>query len=207
MSTLTPKNLATTKTQSEFSFGLCVWLGGVFLLLALASCTAKVVDKNADNRQKATSFGLTRVFQRVIRFDCQNKVLSDQVETVGAPTQLISVEPNTRVNFEDSYFENKTLGTKPSCVVDKTQFQIDYSLGFCNMQVQTGVNEIQYRFYYCPEYKTKPDSHGNPTKYCAAPLEVREEGSFFIDVNYSEVHRDGTMEVHKTPEQCQPPKN
>jgi len=176
-----------------------------FILTAfilLAGCTAQVIDKNAQSQEEASLIPLTRVFQRVIRFDCAGNVQSDQIETTQSPTATIKISPVSRKDIYSSDFENLTLNTQASCIVDHSEFNLDYSYGACNMRVASGTNQIRYRFYYCPQWATKYDSQGKAYQACVGTLELREEGITWVRVTYEEINKTETLEYHPSAESC-----
>ncbi|WP_413288843.1 hypothetical protein [Bdellovibrio sp. HCB337] len=173
------------------------------LLLTLAACSGQNLNKEADTAEKASTISLSRVNQRVIRYDCQGAVTSDRVEATRAPVQNVNIQPRLQENLFNSDFDNLTLNTKAGCIVGYTQFTVDYSYGWCNMRVGPGVNEIRYRFYYCDKKITHQDPNGNSYETCDGTPELREEGKTYINVFYEETNSNEVMEVRPTPESCQ----
>jgi hypothetical protein len=166
----------------------------------LIACTGQYLDKTGDP-SKASVISLTRVSQRVIRYDCNGRMTSDMTETVGSPTQLVTIQPRTRTNLETSSFSNLTMGTKANCIFDVGNFYVDYYDGWCSMRVGSGKNEIRYSFTYCDQSTTRYDGNGNPVQDCTS--RSYETGTTWIDVSYSEDFRSGTQEIRPSAESCQ----
>jgi len=171
-------------------------------LLFLIACTSQNINKNADTVDQASVVSLTRVFQRVVRYDCNGAVSSDQIETVQSPVDTITINPKTSDKLYSSTFDNLTLNTSPNCIVGYNEFNVDYSEGWCNMRVASGNNQIRYRFYYCDQIVTKYDSQGNPYTVCATDPILGEEGTTWINVSYSESTLPDTLSVHPDPDTC-----
>lgn len=168
----------------------------------LIACSGEYLDKGGDP-SKASVIPLTRVFQRVIRYDCNGRVTSDMTETVGSPTQLVTIPPHTSENLESSSFSNITMGTKANCIFDVGSFYVDYYDGACSMRVGAGKNEIRYDFTYCDQKTTRYDSQGNAYQECApTATRTHETGTSWIDVSYSEETRSGSLEIRPSAESC-----
>lgn len=167
----------------------------------LIACSGRYLDKE-DDPSKASVVSLTRVYQRVIRYDCNGHTTSDMTETVQSPTQLMTIEPATRKNLETSSFKNLTMGTKANCIFDVGNFYVDYYDGWCSMRVGSGKNQIEYDFTYCEQSTTRYDSNGNATQECIGVGRTHETGKTWIDVSYNEEHREGTQEIRPSAESC-----
>lgn len=181
--------------KNTFSVLLYATLG------TLIACSGQYLDKEGDP-SKASVVSLTRVYQRVIRYDCNGHITSDKTETVASPTQLVTIQPRTRTKLETSSFKNLTMGTKANCIFDMDNFYVDYYDGWCSMRVGSGKNEISYDFTYCDESTTRYDANGNPYQECVGAGRSHETGTSWIDVSYSEENRSGSQEVRPTPESC-----
>ena len=184
-------------TSHEFRFLLLV------ALLALAAC-GQEIKKDANQVTEASTVSLSRVYQRVVTYDCNGKVVSDAVDTVATPVQAITISPKSTANLYSSSFENLTMNTKPNCVVSNTTFNVDFEDGWCNMRVASGANQIHYRFFYCDNRETRQDDQGNSYEVCKTEPEVREEGLTWIRVTYQESKKSDTLEIHPSAESCQP---
>ncbi len=167
------------------------------LTMNLTSCNRNEISKSNDTVDKAETFHLVEKRQRVMRYNCQNVLISDRVETVQAPILPMSIKPKTNLNVYSSTFKNLTVGTTAGSVINYTDFTIDLNPGLLNLEVQLGSNQISYQFYYCDQLSTVPGSH-----LCATPAELRESGSVFINVSYENIDLDGTSAIHPSPESC-----
>jgi hypothetical protein len=174
----------------------------IFLLLfssTLFSCTADVLDKDADTPEEAVEHTLLREWQRVIRYDCNNKVVSDKIETVRSPTKYVSIVPDTTKDFYSSGIRNVTNN---AWIGGSYQFTIDMAPSLLNLKVEEGLNRLDYKFYYCTEYLT--DELGRPTSDCAKTPTIDEAGTLYIKVIYQQKWLDGFIESKPTAEECKP---
>jgi hypothetical protein len=174
------------------------------LLLGLSAfaCAPKELDKSATTPEQAAESAptvLTRQWQRVIRYDCNNQVTSDKMETVKSPIQNVSIKPFEYTNLYSSEFKNLTNGSSPS-TLNLTDFVIDMAPSAFNMKVEEGINKIEYKFLYCDQ--TVVDAQGQTT--CAKAPDVRESGTFFLNISYVQQNLDGFLELKPSPEECKP---
>lgn len=160
-------------------------LSSAFLL---TGCGAAKLDKNSKN-----SLGIEREYQRIVRRDCNDNVISDKVETVKSPTAWVEIEPADRYRVWSSSFRNVTTNSSAAWIVEYSKFQVDYSSGALNMNVQLGDNSINYKFYECVDIAPPTTADGAPT--CRVPLRVIEEGFLALHINYSEKYLDGYQEI------------
>lgn len=173
---------------------------GLFAItLLLGSCSQKEANKNSDTVDKAQAFVLIEQRQRVIRYNCQDQVISDKIESVKPPIEHLSIHPQSSVQIYSSTFENVTIHTVPGVIVNYTDFTIDLNPGAFNLEVQVGINQIDYKFYYCSQLMPAP----NEGK-CAQMPELRESGSLFINVSYENIELPGESIVKPSLEQCKP---
>lgn len=173
-----------------------------FLLGCLASmlgaCSAKNLDKELlktpDQALQADAHVLTRDWKRVVRHDCSGAVTSDKIETIKSPRELVSIKPNTFFALVSSQFTNETTGSGSPLITNYTDFTIDMSPTLLNMQVNEGINKINYQFLYCEHY--------NADLSCASAPVVHEQGSIYINVVYQQNFLDGVNMVYPTTEEC-----
>lgn len=156
-------------------------------IVLLTGCGATTLDKYS-----ATSIGIQREYQRVIRFDCDNQVISDKIETVRAPTEWVEIPPTRPSRVWSSSFYNTTTRSSAGMIAGNSKFQIDYSWGALNMHVQSGSNTIDYKFYECEEI-APPIPNQSPT--CKTTPRLIEEGNLTINVSYNERTLGGHQEV------------
>ena len=167
--------------------------------IAIAACSPNNLDKSDTSIASAKSYTITRQFQRVVRYNCGGQVTSDKTETVAPPNIYVQISPQNGYHLDHSAYLNLTTGSSPGCIVSQTQFSIDTSPTACNMQVNPGLNQIQYSFYYCDGYTQQTD--GN--QICTTPLHIDETGKIYINVVYQEETLNGSSEVKPDPTQCQ----
>jgi hypothetical protein len=175
----------------------------LFALLALSvsACSRKELNKDDDTVNEAKTYYLLEQRQRVIRYNCQDQITSDKIETTKAPIDYVSIKPNSYKNLYGSSFDNLTMGTHAGSTIDYTDFTIDINPGFLNLEVAIGTNEISYKFYYCSQFLPPPKE-----TLCAVQPEIRESGSVFINVVYESIELPGQSVIKPTPESCLPPK-
>lgn len=166
-------------------------------LLSLISCARKELNKEDDTVDEAQVHHLKEERQRVIRYDCQNAVVSDRVETVAAPIEHLSIKPTSSSQLFSSEFKNLTLNTLAGSISNYTDFTIDLNPGALNLEVKIGLNQIQYKFYYCNKLILPPEDHR-----CQTTPELRETGSIYINVSYEKIDLPGEQVIKPTPEQC-----
>lgn len=169
----------------------------LFVLLPLVACSRKELDKDNDSVDKAQTYHLLEKRQRVIRYNCQNQVTSDKIESVKTPIEHLSIKPQAGLLPYSSSFYNATLGTYAGSIVNHTDFTIDLNPGTLNMQVLIGINQINYKFYECAQLLPAPNEG-----QCAVAPELRESGSLFINVSYENIDLPGETLIKPSAEQC-----
>ncbi len=176
----------------------------ILSLFFISACSSEKLDKNVDSPEEAqdssNDFHLVRKWQRVIRYNCAGKVTSDKQETIQSPTMRVSIQPDVYNNLYSSSFKNVTNGSDHPLISNFDTFTIDMAPTVLNMQVNEGLNEIGYKFYYCFEYKK--DWMGKVTGECAHQPELKESSSLFIFVIYEQIWLDGVLEIHPPDEGC-----
>ena len=152
--------------------------------MALASgCSPELIGTDANSLETAKEMQLTRKTQRVVRYNCNDSIFSDKIETVNSPKRSIQLVPvNTRVEIVSSSFQNKTNNNGPGAITNHTGITIDIASATFTMKVEPGINEIEYTFGYIDG--------------------SAEEGSRFLNINYVEEHLDEKREVKPTAEEC-----
>lgn len=166
-----------------------------------AGCGPVDLDKLLNSEPKAKNYNLTKEFKLVERYDCDNVLVSNKVETITLPQQAIRINPKSFDNLFSSYFKNETNESSPATVEGKVKFTLDIeNADSKNMKVENGINKINYEFRYCgiPEL----DSSGKKTGKCLSTPVVRESGSIFVNIVYQEVHSDGVLTFKPSPENC-----
>lgn len=161
-----------------------------------------LLSKSDSTPNNAQVFNLTRVTQRVVRYDCKGEVTSDQQELQSAPREWVSLYPNKAENFYTLKVSNSAVHR--IIEMGGYKFWLDAGNGELSMWVNNGINELDYSFNYC--HKKAVDAHGNPTGECAHVPIPEESGKMYVNINYTEKVLDGTQEVHPTKEECKKPK-
>lgn len=182
------------KTQIRKPFVLLI------TILSLSACSRQQLNKDNDSIDKAQTYALVEQRQRVIRYNCQDQVISDEIESVKTPIEHLSIHPKVSDQLYSSSFDNLTLNTSAGSIVNYTDFTIDRNPGLLNLEVQVGTNQIDYKFYYCRQRLTAPNEGT-----CAHAPELQESGSIFIKVSYEKIDLPGETIVKPAPEQCPPP--
>lgn len=163
-----------------------VFLIGVAALVS--ACSGEIVPENADKPESAYPVTLTEVTQRVVRYNCQNQVISDKIEVVSEPEKIISIHPTypgwNSNNVSSSTFKNKQTGDTPDFVWDDVNFYVGYRSGG-SMKVVAGLNQLDYSFNFTDG--------------------INESGSRFLNVTFTEKFNSSTLEYHPTTEECAHP--
>lgn len=175
-------------------------LSGLMLTISISACTGKSMNKEATTVYKAETYTLIRDWKRVIRFDCQGKVVSDKTETIRAPNQYVSIAPKTSFNLYSAAFKNLTNQATAPMTTNLTSFTIDIAPTLLNLKVEEGINQLEYRFYYCDELKK--NELNERTGDCVHQPALREEGTLFIKVLYQQNFLEGFDEVKPPTEDC-----
>lgn len=159
----------------------------VLLGALLSACSGQDIPEDADSPENAFGVSLTRVYQRIIRYDCDNNVTSDRIEEIDGPDKMMEIKPVTgsEASIDDPDFYNVTTGDGPGVIIDNTKFAIDYDGLWSRMEVTDGINRIDYKFRYY---------NGDV-----------EEGSRYINVSYSEYVKDGYQEYRPHESECTEP--
>jgi hypothetical protein len=178
-------------------FVLAFWIA--FSMLAMTGCSGRILDKSADHPSVAEHVPLDRIYQRTLRYDCYNNVLSDEWETISSPVADVEIHPDDRYDLYSSDFMNVQTGSRPS-TSGLTSFRIDYAPGLFNMRVVEGINEIRYWFYYCDLTYVNAEGHTD----CTHTPELKETGSIFIRVTYEEIRDEQIREIRPSYQSCHP---
>ena len=165
--------------------------------LFLVNCSSENIDKDFDTPSNSKDIHLSRTLQRVVTYDCDGDVVSDQLATTDSPTKRVDIQPDSRFNIYHANYYNRTTGDTMR-YDHNFHFYIDLSPSIFNMHVQRGINEIYYEFLYCDDYYTSVDG----VRSCAHTPYVGESGSVFIDVRYTEYVNPGTRYSHPSRDSC-----
>ena len=63
------------------------------IFLILASCGGELIDQEQNSEENPQEVTLTRKQQRTIRYDCENNVVSDSVETINTVSKRMRIDP------------------------------------------------------------------------------------------------------------------
>ncbi|MBT4762614.1 MAG: hypothetical protein HOO06_13020 [Bdellovibrionaceae bacterium] len=150
----------------------------------LAACNAEQIGPDVGVKENPKPIQLTRKTQRVIRFNCDGKIESDQVETVSSPKRRVEIVPrDTAKTVVGSSFGNRTNNASAGAVYGHTEFTVDMANAFFTMRVNEGINEIDYQFIF---------SDGET-----------EIGSRFLDITYAEEFIPEVYENIPSEESCE----
>lgn len=167
----------------------------VTFLVILSSCenVSKTDFASAESPFKET---IVRKKQRVIRYNCKGEIQSDKVESLNGLWKIYTIEPKVKTNLFDFVAVNKTTGSKAGRLgVFKTGvFTLDLAPTLFNINAVEGLNVIDWSFHYC----SKPiENHG-----CSVKTEVKESGTFYIDIKYEVEFINEIDEVRPSKEEC-----
>lgn len=168
---------------------------------SLTACTGAELDKNATSPQKAETYQLVRDWKRVTRYNCAGEVTSDQIETVRSPNKFMTIQPKSYQGLYSARFVNLTNHSQAGVVSGNNSFTMDMAPSWLNMQVEEGLNVIQYEFYDCDEFKKDPTTN-EPTRECKHAPELRESGYLYLRIQYIQNWLDGQDVVKPSDEEC-----
>ncbi|MCB0412913.1 MAG: hypothetical protein KDD50_01185 [Bdellovibrionales bacterium] len=152
------------------------------VMMGMAGCNSEVIPIESSNSEDSYEVLLVKKTQRVVRYDCDEKLISDRVETVKSPQKFMRISPRTYSGIFGSQFKNLTTGdTGMSYNYDS--FYINTSPTWLDIHVIEGKNELRYEFTFCSDIKE--DSEQN--QFCAGEKSY-EVGTRYIDVKYEEQH-------------------
>jgi hypothetical protein len=155
-------------------------------LLVLLACSGQNLSDTG-----TTTINLEQDLQEVVTTDCNNNVVSDQIQTVAAPTQLVTISPKNSANIANSNFENTTTWSTAPWIINYNSFYVDYGDGVLTMHVVSGINTISYTFYNCDQW--------NSSGTCTDASTLEEQGTLAINVNYVEKTLPGVQYVSNCP--------
>ncbi|MFK8139161.1 MAG: hypothetical protein AB8E15_12440 [Bdellovibrionales bacterium] len=144
----------------------------------------------------APTIELTRSYQRVIRYNCDREIQSDEVETVSSPTRTLNFPTPSAYDYARTSYRNLTSGDGSFSVVrwgDTDSITVDYSSGLFNMNVKSGLNTIEYKHTFCQE---------DADYTCIDETEEYTFGNYYIYVKYEERFIEGIGYRMPTPEEC-----
>lgn len=163
----------------------------------MLSCNKHFVGNMGQRIEK--EIRLVRETQRVQRFDCDNKQVSDQKETVVSPRAVVALDmlPALRDSqFEVSVYNRMTCARpaggfyrgggllsesrSPYLAVNRSNTLFDH-------EVEPGLNEIDLSL--CPKGQ----------RYCSNPTFI---ATVALNVGYEEQHKNEILVVKPSPEYC-----
>lgn len=147
---------------------------------------------------------ITRKKQVVVRYDCNDHVTSNGLETINSLAKKMTINYENRKNaWSYDVYNRTTRDGKKGAFVSEGKFVIDYSPTVFNMKVNEGFNQVEYVFKKCPNIGKDP--YGN--KICLGEPVTEKEGIFEIQILYNVDIIPGELIVKPTPEQCRPSSN
>lgn len=172
---------------------------GLTMLTACGKGTA--LDTKDTTMDSAQTFTLTKISQRTQRFDCNDNLQSDQVETVQMPVQEVSISPSTPGTVYSFNVTDLTNGHIAQMTANNTSLYIDCGDGALSLWVNQGINQLNYQFTTCDKFTTDPTT-GQSTSVCADTPTTLDSGSFYINVSCVEQTLSGIRSIHPTADQC-----
>lgn len=160
----------------------------IFVVTTLLAVSCIEVNK-LDHQTPATAkvVTLNRQMQRVVRYDCQGRVSSDQVEEVQGPSQLFYMSSNFTTDLIGFKAINQTTNsTKGGIEYDQGVFTMDLADETNQMKTVEGINQIAWAFTFCAE-KNEADK--------CIKKEVRESGVAYLNVHLGEVLIEGRTKI------------
>jgi hypothetical protein len=164
------------------------------LTMLLGACSAQRLSKDEINTVQ-----LEKVTGRVRRYNCEGEKTSDKIEVIQRPTQFVELRPDEETDLYSSYFKNKTTGSRPS-TWGFTKFTVSTEPEFFETRVKKGLNLFEYVFSICAEWSEMVDPETG-AKTCLK-VETWEEGTFEIDVLYSERRSKDVSDIHPSEADC-----
>ena len=132
------------------------------IFLILASCGGELIDQTENSEDNPQEVTLVREQQRTIRYDCEDNIISDKIETINSVSKRMRIDP---LDSEGAWSFSANMGGDygGSMQGSSGYFTIDMSPTVFNIQVYEGMNEIDYIFRYCYDVQTRTvtDDDGN----------------------------------------------
>ncbi len=143
----------------------------------------------------------TRKKQIIVRYDCSNHVISNNLETINSLSKKMTINYENRKDaWSYEVFNRTTKDGKRGALVSEGKFVIDIAPTLFNMKVNEGFNQVEYVFKKCTQIGKNPQGQ----KICVGEQLTEREGIFEIQIVYYVEIIPGEQVVRPTPEQCKP---
>ncbi len=175
------------------------------LMTSLLSCEREDIDPDQNTRDNPQNVDLVHKKQRTIRYDCNENIKSDQLETLNFQLKRFQVEPKLKKNVYSFYASNGNA--ERGILVDKTGiFTLTLYPTIINLRAYPGLNTINYNFKYCDRI-TEEEVTGNngrtrTRKTCAYEPIIKESGALYIYITETDEVVPGIREIKESSRAC-----
>jgi len=170
-------------------------------LLTLLASACTDVDPTQTSPAAPQQVNLVRKNQRVLRYDCPDRLISDRFETVNSIQKTLLVKAPKTENLWYFTAINRNNGSRTGGLInDSGKLTVNISPTLFHMRVQPGLNHIDYTFEYCADSITDSGELGQASG-CSQPIE-EQRGEIFVFVNYSEETLSGELVIKPSLESC-----
>jgi len=160
----------------------------IFVVISLIAISCVEINK-LDHQTPATAKAVTinRQMQRVIRYDCQGRISSDQLEEVQGPSLQFYMASNSTVDLLEFKALNETTNSLKGIIAyDQGTFILDLAKETTEMKAVEGINQIYWAFTFC----TEKDQSGKCTK-----KEIKEAGTAYLNISLGEEILEGKIKI------------
>lgn len=174
-------------------------------LFTLVSCGGELINQDKNDEKNPKKVELVRQNQRTQRFNCDNQVTSDKVETINSVSKKFEVKPKDKEHLW-SFSASNGSEVKGRLANNTGIFTLDIAPTVFNIRVYPGLNEIDYSFSYCDDKKIRETRHSDGTiskkEYCVHSPIKREEDSLFFDIIYKVEELPGVRVIRMDGQNC-----
>ncbi len=170
-----------------------------FIFLIIAALTSGCSEQLL-KRGDVNPVNLVKVSGRVVRYDCQGKVISDKTEVLQEARKMLEWRPEEEATLSSSKIYNTT--TRDSGVLyGSTKFEVSLKKwDLFTTRVIEGINDFEYSFHVCEEFSEQPDPETGV--HSCLKEKLWEDGEFQIDVSYEEKKHSGITEYRPSEAEC-----
>lgn len=175
------------------------------ILMSFLSCDRDEINQDQNSRENPQDVNIVKKKQRTIRYDCDENITSDRLETLNLPIKSFQIKPKIKRNVYS--FDASNGFTERGALVDSIGvFGINLSPTIFNLRAYPGLNAIDYNFKYCNRLVEQVDNRANRSsrtrKVCAHEPVTKETGSLYLYITISTEEVPGIREVKKSPKDC-----
>jgi hypothetical protein len=167
----------------------------LMLLCAFSLVACETISKTEHQTEgSALESVITREQQRVVRYDCKNKVISDKIETINSVSKQYGLSPKKTSKLYDFKAKNETTHkTAGHLWSNNGVFTLDLAPTVFNIDAVEGMNKISWSFSYCEKNKD-----GN----CVSTPEIKESGVLYIHIRQDKIVKEGYQEIKPSKDEC-----